>query len=247
MSVTMEQWRQASTRTVAGRLHFTITNWDFIKPQYAEWVEVVEAAVMDAMSKMVRRRNNLHNMAEDELTALLVIALEQLTLEASSKVVNGNCDVEISYDNYQWLGEAKIARDYATIYGGYLQLTQRYTPGTDNQSAGGMLLYCVDQSAKPLLEGWKAALAVAVPASNIREAGSPLVFRSTDIVRASGLPIDVLHMAFALHHDPQEKVMKLPKSAQQAGRRAKRKTKKEQALGTEAGDDTQPPALREDF
>lgn len=226
MTLTVQELRKAAERTIPGKLHFSILMWQFQKPSYAEWVPVVEQAVMYQLTEMSQRRNDLHKMSEDQLSAAIVIALNNLTLEASGRVVNGNCDLSVSFDDYQWLGEAKIARDHTTIYGGYLQLTQRYTPGIPNQSAGAMLLYCTTEAAVPVIEGWKAVLAETVANSDIRPGDSPLTFRSSDVVGSTGLPVELLHIAFPLKYDPQEDKIKLPQKALNAGRAAKRAAKK---------------------
>jgi hypothetical protein len=220
---TLSELRERAEETVSGKIHFQLLMWRFEKPSYGEWVRLVEDAILFEVGAMVQRRNDLHDLDEDALTAILVIALNSLNLNASGRVVNGNCDLSVGYDDYVWLAEAKIARNVTAIYGGYLQLTQRYQPGVANQNSGGLLLYCLDEPAKAVLAGWKAAVAVDVVNSNVRDdERSDLTFRSSDTNNSSGLEIEVMHFAFALKHDPQEDKKKLSPAALEAARSAKR-------------------------
>ncbi|GAB2626742.1 hypothetical protein [Novilysobacter erysipheiresistens] len=226
MDPTVEQLRKRAEETVVGRLHFQQLMWRFNKPKYPEWVQHVEEGVAHQISEMASRRNDLHDLDEDALTAVVVIALRNLDMDIDGKVVNGNADLSIEFDDYRWLGEAKIALDASKLYHGYQQLTSRYSTGLPNGSAGGMLLYCTHDSAKVILDGWKAALEHQVPHSNPIDGEMPLSFRSTDTCGSTGLSLDIVHLAFPLFHKPLENESKLSKKAIMEARNARAKARK---------------------
>lgn len=222
---TIKELRDRAEESVAGKLHFQLLMWKFSKPNYAEWVCLVEEAITYELGELCQRRNDFHDLDEDALTAVIVMALKSLSLSARGSVVNGNSDLTVSYDDFVWLGEAKIARDLTTVYGGYLQLTQRYMPATRNQSSGGMLLYCTGGQALAILEGWRAALSTQAPKANVRDGDVPFTFRSSDVSDSSGTEIDIVHVAFPLLYEPKEDILKLTNAALSAGRKAKRSAK----------------------
>lgn len=226
MNVSIAQLREQAQQTIPGKISFQLLFWAFNKPNYGDWADLVEEAVMFELTEICQRKNDFHDVDEDTLTATIVIALNNLGFKASGKVVNGNADLAIVYDVYLWLGEAKIARDTNTIFGGYLQLTQRYATGIKEQCRCGMLLFCQEQSAKEVLAGWRAALIVEVPDSNPRDQSSLLAFRSVDTAVSSGLELDIIHIAFPLKHEPQDATRTLSKAAQVASKAAKRSAKK---------------------
>ncbi|WP_407353487.1 hypothetical protein [Luteimonas sp. R10] len=225
MMVTLEDLRRQTEGTASGRLQFALSIWSISKPTYDEWVALIEDAVSHFLAEIASRRHNFHDIGEDPLTSILVLLLRAVGLRASSAVVNGNCDLSIEYDSYRWLGEAKIGDDVGKIYGGYLQLTSRYTTGYPEQNAGGILLYCVKSQALAALEGWKAALREAVPAANVTDGEHPLKFRSSDTCQSTGLPLRLVHMAMALKFEPQENIGKLTPAARGKARNAKAKAK----------------------
>lgn len=222
MTVSLRKLKALSSSSDPGALQCCLVLWRFNRPTYDEWVGLVERAIAFEVAQMAQRRNDLQELGEDALTALLVIALNSLGLRASSAVVNGNCDVVVEYaDDYQWLGEAKLFTGVTVIWKGYLQLTTRYAAGLPNQSKGGMLLYCFKESAATLLSEWREVLNTSVPHANIQDGELPLTFRSEDICASSGLALGLLHFAFVLFHSPQENKIKLSKDAMKAGTKAK--------------------------
>lgn len=232
MELTVDDLRKEAYKTPVGRLHFDALMWRFNPPSYPDWVESVENALQVEVSLMNERRHDLHDLDEDALSAILNISLQNLNLDASAKFVNGNTDVTIQYGTYKWLGEAKFGDDVAKLYKGYLQLTTRYATGMDGQTAGGMLIYCPHESAKPAIAGWRAALETEVPGCNARDAKSDLMFRSEDVCEATGAKLDIVHIAFPLYHKPLEAEKKLSPKAIAAARAGRKK-----ARASEANDD----------
>lgn len=227
MTVTIKDLRARADSSPITKLQFQLLMWKVDKPAYAEWVGLVESAISVQVTEVSKHRNHLQDSGEDAITSTLVIGLECLGLTASSAMVNGNCDVVVRFDDYLWLGEAKIFTGASVVWGGYLQLTQRYATGLPTQNSGGMLLYCFKDSADVLLTEWRAVLEVQVEGSDPKDGDHPLTFRSKDASSSSGLTLDILHFAFPLLHQPQEDEVKLTAKALEAGRAAKKAAKKE--------------------
>lgn len=225
MELTIEDLRREAHKTEVGRLHFSLLIWKFKRPSYEEWVKLVEDAVYYQVIQMAGRRNDFNDLDEDALTAIIQISLDNLNLDVSAKVVNGNTDISVEFDTYKWLGEAKIASDASKIYHGYQQLTSRYATGIKNQSSGGLLLYCQHDAADVILSGWRAALEIQVPSCNARKGMQPLSFRSDDVCQSTGLGLEILHFAIPLHHKPQEDEVKLSETAIKAARKARTDTR----------------------
>jgi hypothetical protein len=196
--------------------------WDFDPPCYGDWVKLVEDSILHQVTLMAAKRNHFHDLKEDALSSIVQQSLENLTLNCSAKAVNGNVDIVVEHRGYQWLGEAKIASDVQKIFHGYQQLTTRYSPGTPNSSAGGVLLYCLHDQANVTMAGWKAALQYQMPDSQVRDGPGVLTFRSTDCNNSAGHAFEILHIAFPLHHAPQEDKLKLSASAIQAAKDARK-------------------------
>ncbi|HDS1086977.1 hypothetical protein [Stenotrophomonas maltophilia] len=222
---TVAQLRQLADHCPAKRLSLVALLWDVNPPAYEEWVSVVEQALLLQIDKISEKRNYLSDFGEDALTTVLQIGLDSLHLSCSAAVVNGNVDLVIEHRGYKWLGEAKIATGSTVIYHGYNQLTTRYATGQPNQTAGGMLLYCKDDTADGILAGWRAALEIQRPDAEIVDGPVPLSFRSVDSRNGAGQRFSIIHLAVSLHHSPQEDTDLLSKDAQQAYRRVKASVK----------------------
>lgn len=225
MRPTVKELREEASKSPSSRLHFEILMWKFDPPTYPEWVERVEEAIQFEVGLMAERRRDLHDLDEDALSAILNISLQNLNLDASAKFVNGNTDVTIQYNEFKWLGEAKFGGDVSKLYKGYNQLTTRYATGMPGQSAGGMLIYCSQDSADVVLAAWRAALEVEKPGGNIRDGSAALTFRSEDVCAATGAKLDILHIAFPLYHKPLEGEKKLSEDAIRAARAARSKVR----------------------
>ena len=200
--------------------------WHFNEPSYAEWCALVEDALLYEAAQMSNRKSDFHDLDEDALSATLLVALNNLALDASGRVVNGNCDLTIKRGDYLWLGEAKIAGNTSNIHGGYLQLRDRYDSGVAGQDRGGMVIYCQTDSTKAVLAGWRAALEKVVPSSAPKDhPSSALAFTSSDTSPVTGETLSLIHIAFPLFHKPTDPTATLPADAAQASRLAKARVK----------------------
>lgn len=215
--------REKFQRTAIGRLQWQGIMWDFDKPTYADFANHVEQALLAELPLFAERRHDFHTIDEDGISGILIIAFKHLHLAVNSAVVNGNCDIKVQMDDYVWLGEAKITRSNSKIYEGYLQLTQRYSPGIANQDRGGMLLFCVEGDAATTLASWSKTLETELPSANIRNGIQPLTFLSSDTSSSSGLALEIFHVIFPLTYAPVDHTQKLSKAASNAGKVVKKK------------------------
>ena len=209
----------AAVGSAMDRLRLEICLWSFQKPSHAKWADSVELAIEHVMREMAAHRNYLHE-DEDALTSTLVIALKCCGLSASHAMVNGNCDVTVRHAEFEWIGEAKIARGVTVVYGGYNQLTERYAPGVDSHARGGLLIYVFKDPAARFLAEWRAALGAQHKELKIEDGPIDLSFRSSGELASTGMMFSVVHFAFPLKHDPQDDRSLTPE-ALAAGRKAR--------------------------
>lgn len=229
MERTASDLRAEAYKTPTGALHFDILWWNFDPPTYEKWAKRVEEALHHQVGLLAERRHDFHDLDEDELSGIVSIALQNLNLDASAKVVNGNTDLTVQYNGFKWLGEAKLGHDVGKIFKGYLQLTTRYATGMNGQTRGGMLIYCTKGNAQVVLDGWKAGLEAQIPGCNAHDGEVQLAFRSDDECKATGAKLEILHIAVPLYHDPQDAKRGLSKTAKKAANDARKLARKKAA------------------
>lgn len=119
----------------------------------------------------------------------------------------GHTDILVRKNNYVWIGEAKIHRDYEYLWQGFQQLNTRYSTGDSNQKDGGIIIYIFGLNTKNVMNEWKDRLSGKGLQSYIcftcpsRE----LSFYSTHTHEGSGLPFTVRHIPVILYFSPQDK------------------------------------------
>lgn len=76
--------------------------------------------------------------------------------------INGHADivVKLPYTPYLWIGESKINKGSQYTHKGFKQLLYRYSMGTDNKTAGGVLIYITKtkKGQKTIMDEWKKVL-----------------------------------------------------------------------------------------
>lgn len=180
--------------------------WKFERPTYDDWASSVEEVVFGQIAVLARKSHLLQGLSEDQLTAFLILSIEGLGLTATSQVVNGNCDVVVSFDRtYMWIAEAKIFKGVGSIWEGYLQLSTRYATSLPGSSRGGMLVYCFSQDAASQCIKWRGHLAKMDGGCSVKLSEHPLVFSSESNGPNTGLPFKVAHFVFPLFHRPLDK------------------------------------------
>jgi len=72
----------------------------------------------------------------------------------------GHSDIVIKNLRYKWLAEAKIkdtaSYDYAWLWSGFMQLTERYATNTANCNRAGFIVYIKQENSRRVMDRWKA-------------------------------------------------------------------------------------------
>ncbi len=145
---------------------------------------------------------------EDQVSATLALILEGMLYSVSSCFMKGgNTDLTIKARNfsYTWIGEAKLVTGVNNphLWGGFEQLTTRYTSGDFNN--GGLLVYIFSKDALGIMESFKAYTEqkndynFKYKNCQTRKAGG---FYTTHVHAASGLDFKTRYIPVILNHEP---------------------------------------------
>ena len=145
---------------------------------------------------------------EDRVTAFLQGELNAMLYTSDSKFVSGgNTDLTISSfcGEYRWIGEAKRVDgiDNTHIWGGFLQLAERYTDGDEPYS--GILVYIFAKGAKSIMDSYRTYSSerkeyeFTYQDCSTRKAGG---FYSTHKHTTSELDFTTRYIPVLLHYDP---------------------------------------------
>jgi hypothetical protein len=152
---------------------------------------------------------------EDRLSIELISILRAMNYDAEHEPkIGGHCDITVrGQQNFLWIGEAKIHKDYDYLYKGFQQLTTRYSTGDVGQNCGGLIVYIRNKDAKSVVANWRTHLENQKLDEYIHHdcAKRPeLNFYSAHKHDRSGLPFHVRHIAVLLRFDPRDR--RTPKS-----------------------------------
>ncbi|NEK80009.1 MAG: hypothetical protein G3W58_02020 [Pantoea ananatis] len=141
---------------------------------------------------------------EDELTAVLITFLKGRNYNAEHDTQHGgHIDILIQHQfgKFEWIGEAKIWSGPAYIWGGWIQLNERYGSGTVRDDHGGMIIYVKIKNSSAKLNDWKKHLNDNVEGAQCQDdEENPLRFSSITNHPATEQPYYVRHMAVSLFH-----------------------------------------------
>ncbi|MEI2429056.1 hypothetical protein RDV84_23830 [Lysobacter yananisis] len=150
---------------------------------------------------------------EDRLTEEIINCLCQLSyIAAHDENYNGHSDVVVRWKQkeFVWIGEAKIHSGYDYLWDGFLQLTTRYSTGTNSCNHGGMLVYIRNVDANSVVHRWNEELNTRAfddgekVAAHVDSKNS-LRLTSTHKHKKSGLPYVTRHFGVVLHVGPEDK------------------------------------------
>lgn len=174
---------------------------------YAEFVSVLYDDLDEIFGRIEDNKSHYSEASEDAITIAIVGQLKTVGYIANHDPDNGgHCDVVVESrwkPNFKWLGEAKIDNGPAYLWGGWLQLTERYSNARPENNKGGMLVYVQSRNAVDRMNSWSEHLhqngiSAAFEWSGMRQR---LAF-ATDIRHTSGQNYGVRHMALNVHHNP---------------------------------------------
>lgn len=189
------------------------------RSSYENFVEKLYFDLDCILSDMIDLTVHLLPMSETGISGWIWTNLRAKNYDAQlDSDKNGNADISVTQKPFKWIGEAKIfggKDDYTNnyLFGGFKQLTTRYSKGESNATCGGMFIYIKNrgrvETEKAIMDGWKNYL------SNKSEEIQDLKFSPCSInVRClltehthqvSGYPYQVRHMPLCLLHIPEDK------------------------------------------
>lgn len=176
--------------------------------KYEDFVHLVHEMIDSSLYDMQNNRMHYQDLHEEGLTSVLTTFFRSNGIQASEKLNNGHCDIviELMDKQWQWMGEAKIHRDYAYLHKGMNQLFGRYTSGDEGQDHGGMIIYIKNINATKVIDDWEKYLhdelscCKKLTRDNNR---SDLSFKS-EHAHNSGRSFHVKHVGIMLHYKPDD-------------------------------------------
>jgi hypothetical protein len=178
---------------------------------YDEFIEILYKDIDNVIYKIQENPELRQKDSEDRVTIDIVIGLKLLGYMAShDSKIGGHTDISVKKSNFLWIGEAKIYRGCKYLWGGFLQLTTRYSTGDSTQRHGGIFLHIQQPNTKKIMEDWKEFLLeknldeYSDKICSLRE----LSFFSQHIHERSGMLFQIRHMPIMLYFNPQDNVKK---------------------------------------
>ena len=173
---------------------------------YNDFISLIDETLKDIILDIENQKNSYSKLGEDALTSIIIGQLIRAGFDAShDKNIGGHADIVIEKDNFQWLGEAKVHKDYGWLLQGFNQLTTRYSSGKHPNNYGGLIIYNKNKDAKSVIDEWKVHLQQNIPETIIVDnPDDPLSFVSEITHGSSGLPYKVQHYCVLLHHMPKD-------------------------------------------
>ena len=174
---------------------------------YDRFIEILYEDIDEIIQDIQENPELRKDDGEDRLTIEILTNLNRLgyTVTHGTKI-GGHTDLLVKYRAYKWIGEAKIHDGNAYLWGGFMQLTERYSIGDDYQKDGGILIYLKKSDADKVMKSWKNYL----DAQNLEDyeyhpcSKNSLYFFSKYKHTKSGLLFTVRHMIVLLYFNPQD-------------------------------------------
>jgi len=165
-------------------------------------LNLIERAIDWIAQSFTTTRQNRQDRSEDAITQDIVQSLESMGIDATHDTqFGGHADIAVrGRDEFLWIAEAKIHRDYAWLLQGFEQLDKRYTTGLPGQDAGEMIIYHYRENTRQVMASWIDHLAEKRPDVTIeQESSDPLARRTRHIHNGSGLEFKIRHKAISLY------------------------------------------------
>ncbi|WP_155633062.1 MULTISPECIES: hypothetical protein [Burkholderia cepacia complex] len=175
---------------------------------YEEFVSVLYRDLDEIFQRLESSRPVYYKASEDAITTAIVHQLKMASYVANHDADNnGHCDLVVESrhnQKFKWLGEAKIDRGPTYDWGGWLQLTHRYSNAAPGSDHGGLLLYMRDEDAAKRLATWAQHLNDHGHLCTFEDANGRgiLAFSTETKDPGSGTQYKIRHMAVSLFHQP---------------------------------------------
>lgn len=186
-------------------------------PNHEKRVPALEAILEQAYGSLVRNRHLNHDHSEDALTVGIIDQLKNFDVEATHDAQDGgHCDIHVTAkDQFLWIAEAKIHRDYSWLEKGFLQLSTRFGVSVYGRDHGEVIIYCRTGAAAQVLSEWKRRLTENHDEIKICEdmIKSRLWFRSSHPCKSTGGDFFTRHRIVPLFWEPEDKASSKKKTA----------------------------------
>lgn len=189
---------------------------------YDCFIKVLYEDLDDAIRHIEGNRDARQGDTEDRTTEEIAgFLFARGYLASHDSMRSGHCDLTVANRyGFEWLGEAKKHSDYDYLWGGFKQLTTRYSTATPSSSSGGMLIYIrTEKPASDVMSEWRSRLGNhGLPEYSDTDCGrrKGLTFYSIHKHEVSGLPYTVRHMGVLMKFDPKDRKPKKPAVAKGA-------------------------------
>lgn len=176
---------------------------------YGDFVSAVETKLYQITKEMIRSSNYFQEQSEDQITFHIISHFKGWGFGARHDVmIGGHVDISIEYEDYLWLAEAKIHKDYMNLQRGWEQLNSRYSTGMKDEDRGAFLIYNFNTDALNVTNEWRSRLKEFYPDLNIAPYDEQdLDFRTVGKHVKSGRDYFVTHYNIPLHFDPKDRNM----------------------------------------
>ncbi len=174
---------------------------------HAQRLAQVEAAIDWIAQEHSKTRQHRFDRDEDALTTDIITDLKAMGFAAShDQDYGGHSDIVIeARDEFLWLGEAKIHRDYDWLLKGFQQLDTRYATALPGQDTGGIIIYCKAERIDQIMDRWCERLSEKRPDVDIENCpNNSLIRRSCHIHQRTGLFFRVRHVPISLYFKPKD-------------------------------------------
>lgn len=194
-------------RNIASKLSYN----DFIN-QLNEDIDLIIADMMDGVENFIGRN-------EKNISYHIYTNLKSKNYDAEyDSDKNGNADISVSARSYRWIAEAKIFggnNNYNTeyLYGGFKQLSTRYSKCQGDADCGAMFIYIQprseDDCEKNVMDSWNNFL--ESKKSELKQllitphCASNRSLYTQHIHGTSGYPYKVRHIPLCFFHLPEDK------------------------------------------
>lgn len=175
---------------------------------YSDFTGMINVQLRRIIKAMIRNAEQFQDLNEDRITFHIISQYNAIGFQAQHGVmIGGHVDISISYEEYLWLGEAKIHSSYTTLQKGWEQLTSRYSTGMADEDDGAFLIYNFNADALSVTKAWREHLISNYPGLEFEFDDADLNFSTKNTHVRSGRPYYVTHYNIPLHHDPKDRGM----------------------------------------
>lgn len=121
---------------------------------YDDFIHLIYSDIDAIVTDMLTAVDDYRAMAEVQISHSIWLGLKRTWPTAQKDSDNnGNADISITLGSFTWIAEAKIwggpnKNNNTYLYGGYTQLTERYSKGQIGATAGAMLIYIKPNNQK---------------------------------------------------------------------------------------------------